>query len=547
MSCFGGAVTNNFCKLWGQTPEFDQHMIDQLQAQFMENWKNLSESASNGALPQIKDRRFKSDAWQQSPAHLMMAHLYLLSSDAMKQMVKAAAVPEAVKEQLGFSVSQWVDAMSPANFLATNPEAQKLLLETGGQSLQSGIQNFMNDMAKGRITQTDESKFAVGGNLAITPGSIVYRNKYFELIQYKPQTEQVHQRPLLMVPPCINKYYILDLQPGNSLIEYIVSQGFTVFVTSWRNPLPEDTDGIEKATWDDYIEEGVLNAIDLVREISGQPKINVLGFCVGGTMLATALAVAASRRQSRVASLTLLATMLDFCDTGTLGVFANEPHAKIRESQIGHGGLMTGRELSTTFSFLRPNELVWNYVVSNYLKGETPMPFDLLYWNSDSTNLPGPFFSWYFRHTYLENRLREPKALTVCGQPVDLGKIKVPAFIQASKEDHIVPWKTAYVSSQLLTGNVRFVLGASGHIAGVINPVSKNRRSYWTNDAHDNSVEPEQWFDSASEHPGSWWPEYAEWLAGQSGKLVPAPTQEGSELSPVLEPAPGSYVKVRAV
>ena len=544
---FGGAVTNNFCKLWGHAPEFDQHMLGQLQAQFMENWKALSESAANGAMPQIKDRRFKSDAWKESPAHLMMAHMYLLSSDAMKQMVKAAAVPEEVKEQLGFSVSQWVDAMSPANFLATNPEAQKLLLETGGQSLHSGIQNFMNDLAKGRITQTDESKFAVGENLAITPGSIVYRNEYFELIQYKPQTQQVYQRPLLMVPPCINKYYILDLQPGNSLIEYIVSQGFTVFVTSWRNPLPEDTDGIEKATWDDYVEDGVLNAIDLVREISGQPKINVLGFCVGGTMLSTALAVAASRRQSRVASLTLLATMLDFCDTGALGVFANESHAKIRESQIGQGGLMTGRELSTTFSFLRPNELVWNYVVSNYLKGETPMPFDLLYWNSDSTNLPGPFFSWYFRHTYLENRLREPKALTVCGQPVDLGKIKVPAFVQASKEDHIVPWKTAYVSSQLLTGDVRFVLGASGHIAGVINPVSKNRRSYWTNDAHDNSVEPDQWFDSASEHPGSWWPEYAKWLAEQSGKLVPAPVEQGSESSPVLEPAPGSYVKVRAV
>ena len=547
MLFFGGAVTNDFSKLWGQAPELDQNMLGQLQARFMEQWKTLSETAAKGSLPEIKDRRFKSEAWQQSPAHLMMAHMYLLSSDAMKQMVKAAAVPDEVKEQLDFSISQWVDAMSPANFLATNPEAQKLLVETGGQSLQAGIQNFINDMTKGRITQTDESQFAVGENLAITPGSVVYRNKYFELIQYKPQTDQVYQRPLLMVPPCINKYYILDLQPGNSMIEYLVSQGFTVFVTSWRNPLPDDKDGIEKSTWDDYIEEGVLNAIDLVREISGQPKVNVLGFCVGGTMLSTALAVAASRRQNRVASLTLLATMLDFCDTGTLGVFANEPHAKIRESQIGNGGLMTGRELSTTFSFLRPNELVWNYVVSNYLKGETPMPFDLLYWNSDSTNLPGPFFSWYFRHTYMENRLREPKALTVCGQPVDLGKIKVPAYIQASKEDHIVPWKTAYVSSQLLTGDVRFVLGASGHIAGVINPVSKNRRSYWTNDVHDNSVESDQWFDTATEHPGSWWPDYSQWLAGQSGKLVAAQTEQGSEVHPVLEAAPGSYVKVRAV
>lgn len=522
-------------------------MLAQLQTQFMEGWKQLCASSTTDALPEIRDRRFKSQAWQESPTHHMMAHLYLLSSEAMKQMVHAAMVPPDVKDQLEFSVNQWVDAMSPANFLATNPEAQKALIDSGGQSLQAGIQNFINDMAKGRITQTDESKFSVGENLAITPGSVVSRNRYFELIQYKPQTEKVHQRPLLMVTPCINKYYILDLAPGNSLIEYLVSQGFTVFVTSWRNPLPTDTDGIEKATWDDYIEDGVLHAIDLVREISGQPKINVLGFCVGGTMLATALAVAAARRHNRVASLTLLATMLDFCDTGTLGVFANEPHAKLRETQIGQGGLMTGRELATTFSFLRPNELVWNYVVSNYLKGETPMPFDLLYWNSDSTNLPGPFFSWYFRHTYLENRLREPKSLTVCGQAVDLGKIKVPAYVLASKEDHIVPWKTAYASSQLLSGDVRFVLGASGHIAGVINPASKNRRSYWINEEKGTQIESDEWFDSARECPGSWWPDYAQWLASHSGRLVAAPDRQGSLAHPVIDAAPGSYVKVRAV
>ena len=540
-------MTNDYSKLWGNSLEFDNSALAQLQAQFLENWKHISEAATKGSLPEIKDRRFKSDAWQQSPAHLMMAHMYLLSGQAMKQMVDVAMVPSQVKDKLNFSVNQWVDAMSPANFLATNPEAQKALIDSGGQSLQAGIQNFLNDLSKGRITQSDESKFEVGVNLAVTPGAVVFRNKYFELIQYQPQTEQVYQRPLLMVPPCINKYYILDLQPENSLIGYLVSQGFTVFVTSWRNPLPEDTDGIEKATWDDYIEDGVLTAIDQVRAISGQPKINVLGFCVGGTMLSTALAVAAARRQNRVACLTLLATMLDFSDTGMLGVFANEQHAKLRESQIGQGGLMTGRELSNTFSFLRPNELVWNYVVSNYLKGETPMPFDLLYWNSDSTNLPGPFFAWYFRNTYIENQLREPKALTVCGQPVDLGKIKVPAYVQASKEDHIVPWTTAYISSHLLTGDVRFVLGASGHIAGVINPVSKNRRNYWLNEDSDNTVEAGQWLQTAQEHKGSWWSDYSDWLALHSGKKIDAPARLGSENNPVIEPAPGSYVKVRAV
>ena len=540
-------MTNDYSKLWGNSLEFDNSALAQLQAQFLENWKQISQAATQGSLPEIKDRRFKSEAWQQSPAHLMMAHMYLLSGQAMKQMVDAAMVPPQVKDKLNFSVNQWVDAMSPANFLATNPDAQKALIDSGGQSLQAGIQNFLNDLSKGRITQSDESKFEVGVNLAVTPGAVVYRNKYFELIQYQPQTGQVYQRPLLMVPPCINKYYILDLQPENSMIGYLVSQGFTVFVTSWRNPLPTDKDGIEKSSWDDYIEDGVLTAIDQVREISGQPKINVLGFCVGGTMLSTALAVAAARRQSRVASLTLLATMLDFSDTGMLGVFANEQHAKIRESQIGQGGLMTGRELSNTFSFLRPNELVWNYVVSNYLKGETPVPFDLLYWNSDSTNLPGPFFSWYFRNTYIDNKLREPKALKVCGEPVDLGKIKLPAYIQASKEDHIVPWTTAYISSQLLTGDVRFVLGASGHIAGVINPVSKNRRSYWLNQDSDNSVESGHWFEGAQEFPGSWWSDYSDWLASHSGKKIDAPVQLGAPNHPVIESAPGSYVKVRAV
>ena len=540
-------MTNDYSKLWANSLEFDNTALAQLQSQFLENWKHIAQAATQGSLPEIKDRRFKSEAWQQSPAHLMMAHMYLLSGQAMKQMVDAALVPAQVKEKLNFSVNQWVDAMSPANFLATNPDAQKALIDSGGQSLQAGIQNFLNDLSKGRITQTDESKFEVGVNLAVSPGAVVFRNKYFELIQYQPQTGQVYQRPLLMVPPCINKYYILDLQPENSMIGYLVSQGFTVFVTSWRNPLPKDTDDIEKATWDDYIEDGVLRAIEQVREISGQPKINVLGFCVGGTMLSTALAVAAARRQNQVSSLTLLATMLDFSDTGMLGVFANEQHAKIRESQIGQGGLMTGRELSNTFSFLRPNELVWNYVVSNYLKGETPVPFDLLYWNSDSTNLPGPFFAWYFRNTYIENKLREPKALTVCGQSVDLGKIKVPAYIQASKEDHIVPWTTAYVSSRLLSGDVRFILAASGHIAGVINPVSKNRRSYWLNETSDNSVESGHWFESAQEHPGSWWADYADWLASHSGKKIVAPANLGAHSHPVIEPAPGSYVKVRAV
>jgi polyhydroxyalkanoate synthase len=520
--------------------------LNAIRAKFIEQWNSLAQSAAQGQLPPVDDRRFKDPAWTSSPMHLLMAHLYMLSGDAMKQMVESTAMDDNVKDQLRFSVMQWVDAMSPANYLATNPEAQKALIDSGGKTLQVGMANLMTDLQKGRITHTDEDQFGVGKNLAITPGAVVFQNAFFQLIQYAPQTKTVYQKPLLMVPPCINKFYIFDLQPENSLVRHLVSEGHTVFVVSWRNPLPEDQDGMEKATWDDYIEQGIIRAIDVVQEISKQPKINALGFCVGGTMLTTGLAVLAGRRKAPVASLTLLATMLDFVDTGPLGVFANAAHAKMREQSIGAGGLMTARELANTFSFLRPNELVWNYVVSNYLKGQTPMPFDLLYWNGDSTNLPGPFFTWYFRHTYLENKLCEPGALAVCGKPIDIGKINIPAYFMASKEDHIVPWHTAYHSARLLSGQSRFVLGASGHIAGVINPPAKNKRNFWTSEA-DLSVQPDAWFASAKEHPGSWWPDYFAWLSKHGGRRVAATKSTGSKKYPVIEPAPGQYVKVRAV
>lgn len=535
-----------FHQSWAVPTGSDQQALAELQSAFMGKWQAITEAATKGELPAVTDRRFKGPAWSQSPMHLLMAHLYLLSGDAMKQLVEAQPCEPAVKDQLRFSAMQWVDAMSPANFLATNPEAQQVLIESGGQSLQAGIGNFLSDVQKGRITHSDESEFEVGRNLAITPGAVVYRNKYLEIIQYKPQTKTVFTRPLLMVSPCINKYYIFDLQAESSLINYLVGQGFTVFVISWRNPLPEDTDGIETAAWDDYIKGGLIEAIAVVREVSGQPKINVLGFCVGGTMLSTALAVMAAKRQSPAASLTLLATMLDFVDTGALGIFANAPHADLREQSIGKGGLMTARELGNTFSMLRPNELVWNYVVSNYLKGQSPVPFDLLYWNGDSTNLPGPFFTWYFRNTYIDNTLCRPGALDVCGKKIDFGKITIPSYVFASKEDHIVPWHTAYQSADLLNGPVRFVLGASGHIAGVINPVSKNKRSYWTS-SESIGVEPDAWFGAATEKPGSWWQDYVEWLASHSGKKVTAKRSLGSRQHPEIEPAPGQYVKVRAV
>jgi polyhydroxyalkanoate synthase len=349
---------------------------------------------------------------------------------------------------------------------------------------------------------------------------------------------------MLFVPPCINKYYILDLQPDNSLIRYTVAQGHRVFVMSWRNA----DDSLSMVTWDQYIEEAVIRAIEVTRDITRAEQINTLGFCIGGTLLATALAVLAARGEKPAASVTLLTSLLDFTDTGILDLFIDEAMVRVRERSIGAespkgGGLLKGSELASTFSFLRPNDLVWNYVVGNYLKGETPPPFDLLYWNSDSTNLPGPMYCWYLRHTYLENRLMKPRDLTVCSQPLDLSLIDTPAYIYASREDHIVPWESAYRSTQVLKGKKRFVLGASGHIAGVINPPAKKKRSHWVGGTTAVPASAETWFGKAKEHPGSWWTDWALWLACHAGRQVAAPKAAGSRRHPVIEPAPGRYVK----
>lgn len=532
---------------WTPPAGISPEALVKIQQDFLEGWQRISKDAADGHLTPLKDRRFAGTAWASSPPHLMMAHLYLLSADAMSRMVTASEAAPEVKNRLEFSISQWLDALSPANFLATNPEAQAALVESGGETLVSGMSNLLSDLQKGRITQTDETKFKLGENVATTPGSVVFQNPYFQLLQYAPTTPTVFQKPILLVPPCINKFYILDLQPENSFVRFLVEQGFTVFLISWRNPIAEENDGMEKATWDDYLEQGVLKAIEVTQAISRQKQINALGFCVGGTMLATALAVAAARGQEPVSSVTMLTAMIDFRDTGMLGVFVDEQHAQLRERQIGQGGFMSARELGSTFSFLRPNELVWNYVVSNYLKGETPVAFDLLFWNSDGTNLPGPFFTWYFRNTYLENKLRQPNALKCCGVPIDMRKVKIPAFIYASREDHIVPWQSAFATLSLFSGENTFVLGASGHIAGVINPPAKNKRSYWVGPTESKTQDPEKWDHEATEKPGSWWPTWVEWLATQSGKRVRAPKQAGRAPFDVLEAAPGSYVKVRAV
>lgn len=520
-----------------------------IQAEFARDWMAITAAVQHGRLPKPADRRFTSSAWTDNPVFLLNAHAYLLSSKAMMQMVEAAQVAEPVRERLRFAAMQWIEASSPANYVATNPDVQQTFMQSKGQSFCDGMRNLLEDIQKGRLTQSDETQFEVGRNVGITPGAVVYENRLMQLIQYAPTTSKVHARPLVIVPPCINKFYILDLQPENSLVKHAVDSGQTVFLVSWRNPLSTDNDGIETATWDDYLDEGVLQALAVAADISRQRQVNALGFCVGGTLLSSALALARARDHDPVASLTLLTTPLDFSDVGILGVFVDEQHAQIRDQQLGTGGLMTARELGTTFSFLRPGELVWNYVVGNYLKGEKPKPFDLLYWNADGTNLPGPFFSWYFRNTYLENNLKEPGRVVIDGKPLDLGSLAMPVYIYGSREDHIVSWQTAFASTHLLSGPVRFVLGASGHIAGVINPPAKNRRSYWSQDGDvDKSrfAEPDHWLAQADEKTGSWWPDWLSWLKAKAGKAQNAPAKPGNARYPAIEPAPGRYVRVRA-
>jgi len=493
----------------------------------------------------LSDKRFASQAWAQNPMAAMSAQSYLLNARTMMQLAEAVQGDPKTKARIRFAVQQLVDAASPANFLALNPDAIAKAVETKGESIAHGMQLLLQDISKGHMSQTDESVFEVGRNVATSEGSVVFENELFQLIEYKPLTAKVHERPMLFVPPCINKYYILDLQPDNSVIRYTVEQGHRTFVVSWRNP---DESMVAK-TWDDYIAQGPIEAIRVVQEITGAETINTLGFCVGGTILTTALSVLAARGEQPANSVTLLTTLLDFSDTGILDVFVDEQSVQLREMTIGADapngpGMLKGQELATTFSFLRPNDLVWNYVVGNYLKGEDPPPFDLLYWNGDSTNLPGPMYCWYLRHTYLQNDLKQPKQLTVCGEKVDFGAVKAPVFIYASREDHIVPWNAAYLSTALFKGKKRFVLGASGHIAGVINPPSKGKRNYWVNDKL--PAKAADWFAGATEKPGSWWTDWSGWLAPQGGKMVAAPKALGNRQYKPIEPAPGRYVKAKA-
>ena len=520
---------------------FDNDKLMEIQKNYLEQATHLW---NQGLVsdPIVEDKRFKGPAWEQNPVASFSAALYLLNTKTLMAMTDALYADAKTQARIKYAVEQLSAATAPSNFLALNAEAQQKIIETKGESLTKGIQNLLHDMSQGHVSMTDESLFTVGENVATTEGSVVFENEFFQLIEYKPSTAQVHEVPFLLIPPCINKYYILDLQPKNSFVKYCVDQGFRTFIVSWSNP-KEDLD---QASWNDYVEKGALKAIQVVKEIANVPQINALGFCVGGTMLTSALAVSAARKDDSVASATFLTTLVDFTHSGILDVFIDEAFVKYREAQFEDGGLMSGRDMASTFSFLRPNDLVWNYVVGNYLKGETPPAFDLLYWNSDATNLPGPMYAWYLRNTYLENNLIKPGKAKICGVPIDLNTIKVPVYIYGSREDHIVPIDASYASTQIFKGKKRFVMGASGHIAGVINPPASGKRSHWIGAENKFPASVDTWIKSATEHAGSWWTDWTQWLAQQSGKKVPAPKAPGRGRYKVIEPAPGRYVKVKA-
>lgn len=497
------------------------------------------ETSQPVAQPDRNDRRFQSAEWKELPYFDYLKQYYLLTSQWLMEMVESAKLDNETKKKLRFFTRQYIDAMSPANFPATNPEVLKLAADSNGETINKGLKNLIEDLEKGHISMTDESAFEVGRNLATTRGAVVFENDLIQLIQYSPLTETVSEYPLLIVPPCINKYYVLDMQPENSFVRHALEQGNNVFIISWRN-IPSE---LGHLTWDDYLEQGVIQAIKVSLAIAGVKKLNALGFCVGGTQLACALAALRAKRQNPAASLTLLATMLDFTDTGEISVYVDSAYVQKLESEIGTGGLVPGRDLALTFASLRANELVWFYVVNNYLKGKTPYAFDLLYWNCDSANLPGPMYVYYVKNMYLENNLKTPGKLIMCGVPIDLAKINRPTYVLAAKEDHIVPWKSSYANLPLLKGKIEFVLTASGHIAGVVNPPAKSKRSFWSGGSI--GEDPEQWLASAQSSLGSWWPHWSAWLKQKSNKQVPAPAKLGSIKYPEIEAAPGRYVKER--
>jgi polyhydroxyalkanoate synthase len=488
-----------------------------------------------------RDRRFKDGAWQDNEIFDFIKQSYLLSARFVQEMVRDVdGMDPKVAQKIDFYSRQFVDALSPSNFVLTNPEVLRKTVETGGENLLKGLTNLLADLERGRgrlrIRMTDTEAFKLGENIATTPGKVVWQTPLMQLIQYAPATDQVLKRPLLIVPPWINKFYILDLRPKNSFVRWAVAQGHTVFMVSWVNPDEE----LAAKDFGDYMQEGILAALDAIEAITGEKAINAIGYCLGGTLLASTLAWMAVKKDRRIKSATYLVTLLDFAEAGELGVFIDEQQIQALEEKMNKRGYLEGSEMAQTFNMLRANDLIWSFVVNNYLLGNEPFPFDLLYWNSDSTRMPAAMHSFYLRNMYQQNLLREPGGITLKDVPIDLSLVNVPTYMLAAREDHITPWKSTYRGLQYMKGTKRFVLAASGHIAGVVNSPESGKYSHWV--ATSTPADPDAWEASATEMSGSWWPDWQRWVSRLAAETVPAREPGGSV--PVIEDAPGSYVSV---
>jgi len=494
--------------------------------------------------PAKADKRFKHEDWQTNFLYGFIKQSYLIAAKHIHGAVASVeGLDPKTAQKVDFYTRQYIDALAPTNFLLTNPEAMRETVASGGKNLVKGLNNLLGDLERGngelRVTMTDADAFKVGENLAATPGKVVFQNELMQLIQYAPLTDTQFKRPLLIVPPWINKYYILDMREKNSYVRWATEQGHTVFIISWVNP----DASLAKMSFEDYVRLGILGALDAIEKATGEPEVDAVGFCLGGTLLASALAVMGKRKDERITSATFFASLVDFGDPGELGVFIDEGQVANLEKKMNERGFLEGSEMAATFNMLRANDLIWSFVVNNYLLGKDPFPFDLLHWNSDSTRMPAAMHSFYLRKMYIENQLRKPGGVTLCGVPVDLSKVKVPMYFISTAEDHIAPWKSTYAGARIFGGPVRFVLGGSGHIAGIINPPAANKYGYWTNDGK-LTAEPEDWLKGATQHPGSWWTDWAAWVKTHAGEQVPARVPGKGKLK-ALEDAPGSYVKAR--
>ncbi|MDX2142614.1 MAG: class I poly(R)-hydroxyalkanoic acid synthase [Rhodospirillaceae bacterium] len=518
---------------------------------YMDLWRNatlrmMGHEVEPGIEPEKSDRRFKDDAWSQNQVFDFIKQSYLLTSRWMQDTVGGVeGLDDQTKRKVDFYTKQFADAMAPTNFALTNPEVLRAVAKTKGENLVKGLQNLLEDLDKGkgrlRISMTDEAAFKVGENVAVTPGKVVFQNDLIQLIQYAPTTEQVYETPVVIMPPWINKYYILDLRPKNSLVKWLTDQGYTTFVVSWVNP--DET--LAKKTFEDYMIEGAIGAMEAAKKAANVKQINIVGYCIGGTLLATALAYLKAKKDNSIATATFITALTDFKEVGDIRVFIDDKQVESLEKRMDEaGGYLEGADMATSFNLLRANDLIWSFVVNNYLLGKDPFPFDLLYWNSDSTRMPRAMHSFYLRNMYLENNLVKPGGITLGGVSIDLRTIDLPAYFISCKEDHIAPWASTYEGTKYIRKNTRFVLSGSGHIAGVVNPPAANKYGYWTNDKLPPSAD--KWLAGATEHPGSWWTDWEAWLKPQSGKKVKARAPGDGKLK-VIEDAPGSFVKARLV